>query len=150
MIYDKISNYKNYLGLSSLIDTGLRALLSTDWNKLSAGKYEISGDKLYAIVQEYETKTKTALEVHRKYIDIQYMIQGEEKLIFSDISNCTNSHGYDEEVDAEFFGDTFLPVNHIYMREGDFFIFFPNDGHAPTKDHTSTFVKKVVLKVAVN
>ncbi len=150
MIYDNIKNYRNYLGINDSIDIALNSLVRTNFESLAPGKYQISDDKIYALVQEYETKTKTALEVHRKYIDIAYMISGEEKVLFSDILNCTNSHGYDDETDAEFFGETFLPAQQINMREGDFLIFFPNDGHAYTKENVSTFIKKVVIKVALN
>lgn len=149
MIFDNIANHKNYLGINHLIDAALNFLAKTNFENLAPGKYEVLGERIYALVQEYETKTKTALEVHRKYIDIVLMVSGEEKFIFSNISNCTNSHGYDDETDAEFFGETFLPAHQAYIREGDFLIFFPNDGHAYTKDNFSTFIKKVVVKVAV-
>jgi len=149
MIYDNIANHKNYLGANQLFGVAFKFLTETNFENLAPGKYKILDDRIYVIVQEYETKTKTALEVHRKYIDIAYMISGEEKVIFSDISNCTNSHGYDDETDAEFFGETFLPCQHVHMREGEFLIFFPNDGHNYTKNDVSTFVKKVVVKVAV-
>lgn len=150
MIFDNIKNGKNYFGLSPLLDIGIDYLLRTDFEDLPCGKYEILSDQVYALVQEYGTKTKTALETHKKYIDIQYMISGEEKILISDISNCTNSFGYDEETDAEFFGETFLPPNSIRMREGDFLIFFQNDGHAASKDDVQVMVKKVVIKVAID
>ena len=150
MIYDNIQNYRNYLGISDLLDTALNSLARTNFEKLPAGRYEVLGDKIYAIVQEYETKTKSALEVHRKYIDLTFMISGEERVMFTDILNCTDSQGYDIETDAEFFGDTFLSPQSILMREGAFFIFFPSDGHGYTKDNVPTFVKKVVIKVAVD
>ncbi len=149
MIFDNIKNSRNYLGLNQLIDVAIGFLQSADLESMPCGKYEVLADKVYALVQEYGTKTKTALEVHRKYIDVHYMISGEEKTVFSDISKCSNSFGYDDETDAEFFGETLSPPNYVYMRKGDFLIFFPNDAHTATKDGKEKTVKKVVIKVAI-
>ena len=42
--------------------------------------YEIAGRDVYAMVQSYETEAEPLpiLEAHRKYIDIQYCIEGAE------------------------------------------------------------------------
>ena len=62
--------------LSSAID-GLKDLIASD---PADGKYEIAGDEIFASVMTYTTapENEKKFELHRKYIDIQYIISGEE------------------------------------------------------------------------
>ena len=50
---------------------------------LALGKYEICSEDLYVVVQEYETREEGLLEVHNKYIDIQCMVEGIEKIYYA-------------------------------------------------------------------
>ncbi|MBR4758462.1 MAG: YhcH/YjgK/YiaL family protein, partial [Bacteroidaceae bacterium] len=52
-------------------------LKHTDLSALSLGRHEI-GQGCYANVQEYETKTTSKYELHRRYIDVQLLGFGEE------------------------------------------------------------------------
>ena len=88
MIKDKIENCSNYFGISENLKTGFQWLVSQNLNEIESGKYYINGDKIYANVQEYETKTDAKYEAHNKYIDIQCVIKGEEKICFTDRKNC--------------------------------------------------------------
>ena len=59
---------------------GIEWLQSTDLAALPLGRQEIDGDKVYANVQEYETKETFGIEAHRRYIDIQMLVFGKEIL----------------------------------------------------------------------
>lgn len=149
MIKDKLKNVKNYYNLSKNIEKGLKWLEETDLKKLADGKYIIEGECVYASVQTYETKEDANYESHRRYIDIQYVITGCEKVGVTDLSNCTTCVEYDTEKDLEFYNinceEEFLELN-----EGQFLILYPHDAHKPSisKKEKNT-VKKVVVKVAV-
>ena len=71
------------------------------------GRYEIS-DCLYANVQTYNTKDDAPYEAHRDYIDIQYMVIGEEQSGVTDYSNCFTKEEYNKEKDIEFLENRIL------------------------------------------
>ena len=149
MIKDKLKNAKLYYNLSEYIKQGLIWLETIDLKNLDDGKYEINGDRVYASVQTYQTKDDALYESHRKYIDIQYVIKGSEKIGITDYSNCQTSIEYDNERDLEFY--TFdNKEEFIELTEGSFAIFYPHDAHKPSiKIETQSVVKKVVVKVMI-
>ena len=78
MIYDKIDNLEIYAGMSEDIRVGLEYLRDVSPD-VEIGVYEIT-PRVKAIVSEYTTKeiNENGYEAHREYIDIQYLISGEE------------------------------------------------------------------------
>lgn len=150
MIKDKLENARNYYSLSSRIKEGLLWLKEKDLTAIADGKYLIDDEKLYASVQTYVTKIDAKYEAHRKYIDIQYIANGEEKIGVTNLSNCISCTDYDESKDIEFF-DIEKKDEYLDLDEGYFMILYPQDAHKPSisKDKTST-VKKVVVKVAID
>lgn len=149
MIKDKLKNAKIYYNLSTNLKLGLNWLETTDLNSLIDGKYTINGDSIYASVQTYETKTDANYESHRKYIDIQYVIKGEEKIGVTDLSNCETCIEYDRERDLEFYIIK-SKEEFIELKEGAFAIFYPHDVHKPSiAINQPSTVKKVVVKVAI-
>ena len=113
------------------------------------GKYELDGDKAYALVSEYKTKDEIEgkLEAHRKYIDIQFLAKGTELIGYAPFNNQKLITEYNEEKDIAFFsGDK----SFIMMGAGTFVILFPNELHMPgIKSLIQQDVKKVVVKVKV-
>lgn len=150
MIKDKIENAKIYYPLSKNLEKGLAWLKKTDLKNIPDGKYEIDGTKVYASVQTYETKQDANYEAHKKYIDIQYMITGAEKIGVTHLSNCTTCIEYDEVRDLEFYTLN-LKDEYIELSEGIFTILYPHDAHKPSISiDEQTRVKKVVVKVAID
>jgi YhcH/YjgK/YiaL family protein len=150
MIVDKLKNASQYSGLSPRLCSGLEYLQQTNFSDVTPGRYELDGANLYALVQEYNTKPldQGKVEAHRKYIDIQYMVQGVERMGYGDISDLDVSVPYDDSKDAMFLtGD----CDFFIMRAGTFMVFFPQDGHMPGIIHGgSQPVKKVVVKVRID
>lgn len=148
MIKDTLKNAESYYNISSNLKIGFEWLRNTDLESISDGKYVIN-DNIYANVQSYDTKEDAPFEAHRKYIDIQYMIVGEECAEFTDYKNCETVIEYDGEKDIEFMeckGDKDKQI----LRSGEFFVFFPHDAHKPALDSgMKRFVKKVIVKVMV-
>ena len=147
MIKDKLTNAETYYGLSEGIKLGFEWLKSQDLENITPGKYYIEGEKIYANIQEYETKDDADYEAHRKYADIQYMIKGREFAGAVDINKCKPCTEYDGEKDIEFLkyaGEEFYQV----LNEGEFLIFYPQDAHKPSiNPGHKQLVKKVVVKV---
>lgn len=143
MIKDNIKNYLTY-DLSENLRAGLKYLSDTDLKTLENGTYDIIKDKVYAIVQDYNTKEKGQLEAHREYIDIQYIVTGCEKIGIATLSNQAPATEY--KPDIIFYEDD--ADDFITMRENDFAIFYPQDLHMPCiMIKHPEYVKKVVVKV---
>ncbi|MEO8231077.1 MAG: YhcH/YjgK/YiaL family protein [Ignavibacteriota bacterium] len=149
MIIDKLSNSHLYSGLGERISKALDYLKQTDFSKKELGKYEIDGDNIFALVNEYQTKdaSEGKLEAHNKYIDVQFVAKGNELMGYAPLANQEVIDEYNEQNDIIFYSGekSFTKVD-----EGMFAIFFPTDVHLPgIKIAKKSYVKKVVIKVKV-
>lgn len=146
MIIDQLKNASFYFGMSKKIETALSYLLDTDLPNMKPGRYEIDGPDMYALMQNYETKSKENgfWEAHRKYIDIQYVIKGTELIGYANIDHL-NPGEYDDVKDLlVLYGDGVFPE----VRAGTFVILMPQDAHMPgIAVTTSQSVAKIVVKV---
>jgi YhcH/YjgK/YiaL family protein len=151
MIYDHISNIATYKGLSPNIALGLDFLKQMK-SDTAVGTYQIN-HRVKAIVSEYETKLENeyGYEAHRKNIDIQYLLSGEERIACLPIERLKETQPYDEESDAAFYAaDIKLQPSYLSLLPGYFAIFFPQDGHLPQLCIDKPMkVKKVVVKIEV-
>jgi len=148
MIVDRLENAHLYQGLGAPIHKALEYLRNTDFSSLAAGTHEIDGKQVYAIVNDYETQIyeAQAFEAHRKYLDVQYLAQGEELIGYAPYTGQTPTQEYHEEHDyALYQGEP----DFIHMQQGMFAIFFPTDLHMPGMGKAVSPVRKVVVKVAV-
>lgn len=149
MIIDKIKNTSMYYGINKSMETAFKFLQVNELTKMAPGKYEIDGERIYALIHHYETKPKEngLWEAHRKYIDVQYVAEGSELLGYANISDMKVSKEYDNKEDY-----LLLEGNGDYMtaRQGTFVIFTPEDAHMPGTSITGPKpVIKVVVKVLI-
>ncbi|MFD2245298.1 YhcH/YjgK/YiaL family protein [Pontibacter ruber] len=149
MVLDKLSNASRYTCLHPLFAQAFKFLQETNLATIETGVHEIEDRKLFAIISEGAGVAKDAykLEVHRKYIDIQYVISGTDHMGWKDLALCAEPNDpYNEEREAAFFPDK--TSNWFDVPAGSFTIFYPDDAHAAmvTGDRV---VRKVVLKIAV-
>jgi YhcH/YjgK/YiaL family protein len=148
MVMDSLRNANLYYGLGPRLEAALRALAGKLPNN-PVGRYELLGSEVYADVQVYVTQPQAQCrwEAHRKFIDVQYVSEGVERVAVAPLEAMTESVPYDAARDVAFYtgdGPT-LP-----LKAGGFMIFFPQDAHMPRiADGTSGTVRKVVVKVAV-
>lgn len=150
MILDLLSQWKQYSGFSSRMAAGFEYLQKTDFSKLSAGRYSICGEDVYAIVQDLQTKPREQgkWESHRKYIDIQHVLAGVEKMGYAPLGGLKVIHPYDEKDDYLLFEGE---GNYFVVNAGMFAVFGPQDGHMPGLAVTAPAkVRKVVVKVRVD
>ena len=149
MIIDKLSNSHLYSGLGERINKAFTYLKETDFSTMELGTYEIDGENIFALVNEYSTKDETEgkLEAHKKYIDVQFVARGSELMGYAPFGNQKVIDEYNELNDITFFsGDK----SFTQIDEGMFAIFFPTDVHLPgIKVNEKTYVKKIVIKVKV-
>ncbi len=146
MIKDSVQNVSVYHGIQSGIDKVLETIASGEYLNWDSGRHEIQGDELFCLIQDYQTKSEGKLEAHNKYIDIQVVIKGSESIAYAERSVLTAEGDFNEDSDIGFFGGSGDPIP---LREGDFAVFFPGDGHAPglTAKSESSRVRKAVFKI---
>ncbi|MDF2721365.1 MAG: uncharacterized protein K0Q59_1040 [Paenibacillus sp.] len=149
MITDSLPHIGHYSSVSSRLKLAAQFLETHDCKALEPGKYEIDGDRVYALVQHYETKPreKGGWEAHRLYLDVQFMAEGSEMLGYIPIAQTEVTRPYDIAGDYALFaaaGDFFT------LREGHFALFAPHDVHMPgVQVDTAQSVKKIVIKVLI-
>lgn len=148
MIFDTLKNVDNYKGLGRVYDA-LKFLSETDFSKIELGRYELDGDNIFYMVQSYDTDPdKTISEAHKKYIDIQYMVEGEEIIGVADISEEKELTEAKEENDVWFYNCKTEP---LVLSAGKYMVLYPNDLHCPgvATNGTAMTCRKVVVKVKV-
>ncbi|HBG26094.1 MAG: hypothetical protein A2Y10_00440 [Planctomycetes bacterium GWF2_41_51] len=151
MIVDKIENAKLYSSISPRIAKALEVLAAKEISKSPDGKNEVDGTNLYYLVQRYTTKPRNEgqMEAHKKYIDIQFVVDGCESIFVEDISICRIASAYNETDEAAMY-DLPQKFSEIFMTKGTFCILFPQDGHLPCRTAVSeSKVHKIVFKVAI-
>ena len=147
MILDTLARSRRYASLHPAFGRAMDFLADTDPATLAEGRYDIDGDRVYALVMTVDGKGREAarLEVHRRYIDIQVTVDGTEIIGWSPLESCSEDEGFDPETDVGFFADA--PVSWATVPAGHFAVFFPEDAHAPLA--TTETVTKIVVKIAV-
>lgn len=150
MIFDELSKAKMYEGVTKHMSKAFAFLRRPDLATLAKGRYDIAGDDVYALVQEYVTKLpdQAKWEGHRKYLDVQYVAAGVERMGYAYIDTMQVSKDYDAAGDYLLFTGT---GNDLIMAPGMFAIFSPHDVHRPTVavDQPAP-VRKIVVKVRVD
>lgn len=137
----------------AVIGRALTYLRETDFTKVADGRYELDGDRMYADVQRYMTVPDEELrpEAHRRYLDIQFIAEGEEYIGWCAFSPAMKPTApYDEEKDIMFF-ERLEPESCFALTKGSFAILTPKDIHRPRGmigDRPSR-VTKVVVKIAL-
>src|SRR5690606_33836738 len=125
---------------------------SNDLKNLSPGRHDIDGENLFALVLEYETHPilDGKWEAHRKYYDIQYILEGHERIAISHIDSMTVTQKYDADGDYSLFAGE---GEFLTLKEKDFIILNPYEVHQPgvfTSDSQfPTRIKKIVVKAII-
>lgn len=148
MIFGRIEQGND---LQACLPEGVRRALAYarehDLAALEPGRHDIDGDALFVNVCAYETRAfeECRFEAHRRYIDVQVVVEGEER-IDAQFVGALQAGPFDEEADNMFL-DGEAAVSAV-MTPGTFAACFPEDGHKPgIAVHGPAAVKKAVFKV---
>ncbi len=148
MILATLTESDRFAALHPLFPRAFGFLRSTDLNALAPGKHEVQGEQIFAIVEACpgRTREEAKLECHRRYIDIQLVLEGVDEMGWRPLADCVLPRtDYNVARDIRFFDDA--PVSWIATPAGSFCLFFPDDAHAPLV--STGFIRKVVVKIAV-
>lgn len=149
MIFDHIEHAARYFNLHPGFAPAFAFLRQESTGQLPAGKHSIDGDRLYVMLSRDRGRGRDAakLEVHRKYIDIQCVLQGSDAFGWKPLESCRQvDTPFDAERDFGLFADP--PDLWIPLPAGTFVIFYPEDAHAPLADVQP--MAKAVVKVAID
>lgn len=148
MILSTLSQSARYAALHPLFPCAFEYIRNTDLLSLAPGRYPIVGEQLFVIVESVSGRAREAakLECHRRYIDIQMVLDGVDEMGWKGLADCVDPVAdYNAEKDIRFFHDT--PTTWIATPSGAFCIFFPEDAHAPLV--STGPIRKAIFKIAV-
>lgn len=149
MVFGHIDNLDQYQFLTEDMKECFMYAKTHNLADYKKGRYEIDGERLFVNIVEYTTTTaeNRFWEAHKQYLDLHFLLQGEEQIDLNFIQNMVQK----EYVEAE----DFLPLDgkqnsSVVLREGDFLICYPADGHrTAVKVDEPQPVKKAIFKVHI-
>ena len=150
MIYDTFKNLDLYFDKADPLHKALSFVSGFDISRAD-GRYDIDGDMIYAMVATYDTKAAEEIkfEAHKKYIDIQLLLEGAEFLDVSVHEKCQVDTPYSEQNDVAFFRSP-QDFTSVLLEPGNFAVLYPHDIHRPGRSiKEKKQVRKIVLKVRV-
>jgi YhcH/YjgK/YiaL family protein len=151
MIFDFCSNWESYFKGQDVWKKAFDFIASLEPDA-EDGKYELDGKSLFAIVQSYGTKPleEGQLEIHKKYIDIQTIICGNERIFYSPVEGLEETAAYSEDSEAGFFRYEPETAIECHLSPGKFMVFYPEEGHMPGISPVtgSSNIKKIVVKIS--
>ncbi|TCZ73443.1 YhcH/YjgK/YiaL family protein [Flaviaesturariibacter aridisoli] len=137
---------RQYHARQALWDKAFEFLRTRRLAELAPGKYPLLGDSVFVSVTYGPEKDfdSTKWEAHRRYIDLQYIIEGKEKMGVAPLAAAKEVMAYNETKDVA-----------NYSAEGTFhiadptafFLFFPQDVHRPNIRVAEGNVRKMVIKI---
>lgn len=149
MVLDRLANWQRYVPMHPGFAAAFDFLRNPTTCTMPVGKHSLDGDRLLAIIgrDPARGRQKARLEAHRKYIDIQLTVAGQEEIGWKSTPECSAiDTPYQADADVAFYAD--LPECWFGVKPLSFALFFPEDAHAPLAGQGE--LHKVVMKVAVN
>ena len=149
MLLSTLSDSYRFDALHPGFSRALDFLRQPDLAHWAKGRHPVDGDRIIAIVEQRDAVGQAAavLEVHRRYIDLQYTVSGDEVMGWRALSTCAQPREpFAEDRDIGFFRDA--PLVWVPVPTGHLAIFYPEDAHAPLAGRGP--LHKVIMKVAVD
>ncbi len=140
---------KQYTANKAVWNKAFTWMKTQDLENLAVGKYPIDGDNAFASVTEMVDKNfvDTKWESHQKYIDLQYIIKGKEKIGIAPSAGAKIINPYNASKDVANY--EINDANYATAVPKFFFLFFPADAHRPNIKVNEEKVKKLVIKILV-
>lgn len=145
MILDSFENFHRYEKYGAGFHDAVRFIAEKGIESLPEGRTDVS-ENLFILNQTYETgpAAEGKYESHHRYIDVQYLIEGEEAIYWQDIRKLEPIEANPERDYVFYHGEGCLTE----LKAGNFMIFFPSDGHMPSKTlHSPRTNHKIVFKI---
>lgn len=148
MIVDSISNYQKYVSLHKGFEKAFSFLRELR-EDASEGTTMLEEDNMWANIIEisYVPESDNIFEAHRNFLDIHYILSGEEKFGYANCDHLNTVERYNAIDDIELLEGE---INEILLKKGDFMITFPEDAHiADYQKVNDNTLKRVVVKIRI-
>ena len=157
MVLDDLNAHGRYAALHPGFARAFEFLTRADWaawfppsldRESHHTRHPIDGERMYVSIDVAQGRGREGarLEAHRRYIDIQFTIEGHEEIGWKPLADCVGTSGaYDGAKDVIFFSDR--PDSWLALPAGHFAIFFPDDAHAPLAGRGT--LTKAIMKIAI-
>jgi biofilm protein TabA len=152
MIVTDINQIEKQQSMTPFMHQAVEFLRQPNIEMLPDGAVEIDGRRVFAIIQRYETilTGEPKFEYHQKYIDIQFIVSGEEIIGWVPRDRMKITESYDDERDICFGVAASREMSIIHLQAGQLAVLYPEDGHAPKlAAGAPSAVMKIVVKVGV-
>jgi biofilm protein TabA len=152
MIVADLKNSEQQTSMTPFMQKAVVFLRQSNVDELPDGTVEIDGRRVFAIIQRYETLStgEPKFEYHQKYIDMQFIVSGEEIIGWVPRDRMKITEPYDSERDICFGVAASRDMSLIHLQAGQLAVLYPEDGHAPKlAAGAPSPVMKIVVKVAV-
>jgi len=151
MILDTLDHYHIHAPAGSRLQRAFQ-FLATEWNpSMPDGRVDVLGDDVFALIQGYDTRAaeNCRFEAHRRYIDIQYVVEGAEAMGWARVDTLSVTEPYSDEKDVGFFATPAAYATPV-VYAGSYTVFHPHDAHMPgLRVPSYDRVRKVVMKIRV-
>ena len=150
MIVGNIKDAKRYLSVNENFGEAFEILASLTSDTPTGKLVERDGFRINVMENVRADLDKNGnprvFEAHRAYLDIHFVIEGEEGMGYADISRLNVTKEYDETADYLLLSGDY---DKLILKKGDFCITFPEDAHIPTMCAGGDKLKKAVVKIRV-
>ena len=148
MIISNLKNSARIEPLHPLFKTAFDYIKSHDLLHTSCGRIELQGDDLFInnVNPECVAADSQVLEMHRHYIDIHVLLEGEETIGWKAVEDVAcEMKPYDAAADCALYAE---PAQvYATLHPGQFMIVWPEDPHAPVIGTGK--VRKLIVKVKI-
>jgi len=129
--------------------------ITSDFLDIKDGEFikEIIVEDIFVLKQAYYTKNRKDcfFEAHKKYIDIQFMVKGEEYMDVCDLDSLEVVNDYVEKTDFAHYKGKEKDISKLLIRENSLAIFYPSDAHQPcVKVGKEELIYKAVIKIPIS
>ena len=135
-----------------LLPERLRKATENFWQNyspaLTVGQYDLGEDFFILMENNTVLESEARYEAHRKYTDIQLVLEGEELHCYTADPEATELENNLEDNDVAFYKSATSPTR-ISLHPDLICVYYPGELHMPgcSLDGTITTVRKVVIKV---
>ncbi len=119
-----------------------------DLLNMPIGRIELDGDNLFInnVEAQCVSAEQQVLEVHREYIDVHILLQGEETIGWKPLADCTNeTKPYDAESECALYTES--ASTYLTLKPGQCLIVWPEEPHAPIIGQGK--IRKAIAKVRI-
>ncbi|WP_199638470.1 N-acetylneuraminate anomerase [Serratia sp. PAMC26656] len=136
-------------GLHPALRDALTLALAVRPQEKAPGRYELQGDNIFMNVMTFNTQSpvEKKAELHEQYIDLQLLLNGEERILFGMAGTARQSEEFHHEDDYQLCS-AIENEQTIILKPGMFVVFMPGEPHKPgCVVGEPGEIKKVVVKV---